>query len=411
MRRRAGGTRFNQYASRWLQAKIEGAYGEIRPNTQADYRCHVERHLIPALGHLVVEEIDREHCQTLKKRLVSETRELASDSHARDKRDAQGHRRRPLGAHAIRKILTTLAMILDEAVEDRLLEGNPARGKRMRIRVPKPERTFLEMDELALLLDAAREQDQPPAAEPMPTGLTGRMVAQLLAEGLPPSRIATKLEISRSTVSFHLRRLGVRTHPYASRQVALEILGRAGVRISELCNLKIGQVRLHGPDGGRFQITDSKTPTGVREVQMTPELAVVVREHIQRLRHIGLPAGPKAYLVPNTRGGKLDRHQVARIIDHASTTANQHQTTRDLPPLPHTTPHTLRRTYISIALLANQYDIKWVMHQVGHADSRMTLDVYAQLEQRAKRQHGQNFDRLIQEARKSLDVAEPSNVG
>jgi integrase len=208
--------------------------------------------------------------------------------------------------------------------------------------------------------------------------------------------------VSRSTVSFHLRQLGIQTHPYASRQVALEILGRAGVRVSELCNLKIGQVRLHGPDGGRFQITDSKTPTGIREVQMTPELAAAVREHIQRLRRIGLPAGPKAYLVPNTRGGKLDRHRVARIIDQAAGTANQHQVARDFPPLPHTTPHTLRRTYISIALLANQFDIKWVMRQVGHADSRMTLDVYAQLEQRAKRQHGQNFDKLIQQARDNL---------
>ena len=43
---------------------------------------------------------------------------------------------------------------------------------------------------------------------------------------------------------------------------------------------------------------------------------------------------------------------------------------KGLPPLPDTTPHTLRRTYISIALLANNFDVKWVMGQVGHADSR-----------------------------------------
>jgi hypothetical protein len=39
------------------------------------------------------------------------------------------------------------------------------------------------------------------------------------------------------------------------------------------------------------------------------------------------------------------------------------------------------------------------MAQVGHADSRMTMDVYAQLEQRAKRDHGESFDRLLREAR------------
>ena len=45
-----------------------------------------------------------------------------------------------------------------------------------------------------------------------------------------------------------------------------------------------------------------------------------------------------------------------------------------LPELPRTTPHSLRRTYISIALRANDYDVKFVMAQVGHADSKMTIE-------------------------------------
>jgi len=51
-----------------------------------------------------------------------------------------------------------------------------------------------------------------------------------------------------------------------------------------------------------------------------------------------------------------------------------------------------------IALLANNFDVKWVMSQVGHADSKMTMDVYAQLEQRLKRDHGASFDRLVRQA-------------
>jgi predicted nucleotidyltransferase len=39
------------------------------------------------------------------------------------------------------------------------------------------------------------------------------------------------------------------------------------------------------------------------------------------------------------------------------------------------------------------------MGQVGHADSKMTMDVYAQLEQRVERSHGTNFDRLLRSAR------------
>ena len=75
---------------------------------------------------------------------------------------------------------------------------------------------------------------------------------------------------------------------------------------------------------------------------------------------------------------------------------------RGLPPLPNTTPHTLRRTYISIALLANSFDVLWVMSQVGHADSKMTMDVYAQLQQRVEREHGRAFDALVRKAREQL---------
>ncbi|MHB1539463.1 MAG: tyrosine-type recombinase/integrase [Solirubrobacteraceae bacterium] len=89
------------------------------------------------------------------------------------------------------------------------------------------------------------------------------------------------------------------------------------------------------------------------------------------------------------------------MLAKASARASEQQLAKGLPPLPRTSPHTLRRTYISIALVANSFDVKWVMAQVGHADSRMTMDVYAQLEQRAKREHGESFDRLIRQARQS----------
>jgi hypothetical protein len=60
------------------------------------------------------------------------------------------------------------------------------------------------------------------------------------------------------------------------------------------------------------------------------------------------------------------------------------------------------RFRISIALLANRFDVLWVMGQVGHADSKMTLDVYAQLQQRVKREHGRAFDTLVRQAREQL---------
>ena len=378
-------------------------FGEVRESTVADYRWCIERHLLPIFGDCTVEEIDRGRCLQFKARLVSDARELRKAlEEGQDLRDERGRRRRPLGPNSIRKVLRSLAAILEDAVEDELLESNPARGKRMRVKVPKPERTFLEMDELALLLEAAGAQDllleEPPSFSEL--GLSTRRVAHLLGKGYRPWQIAKRLGVTRSTVSFHLRRLEVSAgRGYGGRRVAAEILGRTGVRVSELCDLRIGQVRLHGGDGGRFRIVDAKTQAGIREVQMTPELAAVVGEHLMRLRRAGAPTGPGAYVAPNVNGGRSDRGRIARILTKASARASEQLLARGMAPLPHTTPHTLRRTYISIALLANNFDVKWVMGQVGHADSRMTMDVYAQLEQRAKRDHGESFDRLVRQAR------------
>jgi hypothetical protein len=52
--------------------------------------------------------------------------------------------------------------------------------------------------------------------------------------------------------------------------------------------------------------------------------------------------------------------------------------------------------------VASRFDVLWVMRQVGHADSKMTMDVYAQLQQRAERQHGEAFDALVRRARARL---------
>ena len=107
----------------------------------------------------------------------------------------------------------------------------------------------------------------------------------------------------------------------------------------------------------------------------------------------------------------MSRQRAAAIVSEAAELASERLTARGLPALPNTTPHTLRRTYISIALLANRFDVLWVMSQVGHADSKMTMDVYAQLQQRVDREHGRAFDALVRQARGRLYGAEEVRIG
>ena len=291
-----------------------------------------------------------------------------------------------------------LAAILDEAIEDEHIDRNPARSRRMRVKVPKPARTFLEMDELVALTDAAAEQDARRAAAP-----TRRRRETAARQQSPPlgARDASNrhrdraraVEGDRELPPSPARRRGPTT--YVGRRAIVATLGGSGVRVSELCDIRIRELRLHAATGAHFRIPDAKSEAGIREVQVSPDLVDELVAHLDNLRRAGRSTEPDAYLFPNLRGGRMSRQRAARSSARPPSSRPSGSAARGLPALPNTTPHTLRRTYISIALLANRFDVLWVMSQVGHADSKMTMDVYAQLQQRVDREHGRAFDALV----------------
>jgi integrase len=405
---RDGATSYDDYARNWLQGKIEGLIGDrpLAATSESDYRWRLAFSRSFFAGKRV-EEIDRDDALAFKAHLIATSRaNREAIAAGADLRDRHGRQLVPLSPASIKKIIQIFAAVLDEAVEDRLRPDNPARSRRMRIRVPKPKRPFLEMDELAALFAAARDQDVPVPdlrALDLRPGSTAEKVARLAATGLRPGQIAEQLTISKGNVTYHLHRLGLRVgRGYIGRRAICELLGRGGLRVSELCDLKIGDVRLHAAEGARFRIVDAKTEAGERVVEATPALTQVLIEHLDRLRRAGMPTGPGDYLMPNSRGGRISRQRVRAIVATAADLASERLLGLGFPPLPKTSPHALRRTYISVALVANNFDLEWVMSQVGHTDSKMTMDVYAQLQQRVKRQHGEHFDQLIRGADEEL---------
>ena len=66
------------------------------------------------------------------------------------------------------------------------------------------------------------------------------------------------------------------------------------------------------------------------------------------------------------------------------TRTNELRAERGVPALPRVSPHALRRTYISLMIEAGA-PLPYVMRQVGHEDSRTTLEVYAQVQRRLSR--------------------------
>jgi integrase len=410
---------FHEFASYWLQAKLEGIIGKkpISANTHAGYKISLQNHLLPFFGRYRLDEIDKDLCAAFKKHLIKEAHELTEALAAgANLRDENNRTLRPLGPASIRGLLNLLGQIVEEAVEDELISFNHARSKRLKVHVPKPRRTFLEMDELACVEDAAAEQDPSLerfalAAREARDGSTAQAVAIRLSEGKRQKQIVAELGVAPGTVHFHVRKLGaVRVGVYIGRKAIVCTLGRSGVRNGELSGIRIGHLRLHDLNNSRLDIPDAKTETGIRVVEISPYLAEVLIAHIDRLRKAGRATGPEAFLFPNEHGNRMTRKRVGLIVREAAVLATKKMSELGLPPLQHITPHSLRRTYISIELLASEFDLKWVMAQVGHADSKMTLDVYNQLQQRVKREHGASFDRLIHDARAALyggDKQEP----
>lgn len=118
---------FHEYASAWLTAKVQGVLGDkpIDETTRLDYRWRLTRHLLPFFAAFRIDQIDRELCLAFKAYKLQEAHEVREALAAgADVRDRQGRRARPLSAASIRKLIDTLAAILDDAIEDELIDRN-----------------------------------------------------------------------------------------------------------------------------------------------------------------------------------------------------------------------------------------------------------------------------------------------
>lgn len=294
----AGDETLHVTASRWWQRRE----GELRPKTVVDYRWRLD-YLLGYLAGEPTASIDARKVDDFRQKLVG----------------------RGLGARSVNMVLDLLAQVLDDAVEYGLVDTNAARGKRRRMRVPRPRRTFLEPDQVIALLDSA-----------------GAWEASLPA------------------------------HRRCGRRAMLACLTLAGLRVSELVAADRDDLDLAG---GRLRVRDSKTEAGVRQVELTGFLLDELLTYVADRQ----PAGP---LFQTSRGRRQDADNIRkRLLAPAVERANLVR--GDLPSLPPVTPHSLRRTFASLALAAGR-DPRWVMAQMGHTDARLTLSIYAQVMQRQR---------------------------
>jgi integrase len=156
----------------------------------------------------------------------------------------------------------------------------------------------------------------------------------------------------------------------------LATLGLAGLRISELVDLRVGQVDL---TRGRFKLADAKTEAGVREVEITLYLRDELLEHVMDRRARGLPFEPSDHFFGTSTGNRRDPDRFRdRILARAVERASTNLTDAGLPPLPEITPHSLRRTWATFAATIGR-DPKWIAAQIGHVSPAFTFSVYQQV--------------------------------
>ena len=131
----------------------------------------------------------------------------------------------------------------------------------------------------------------------------------------------------------------------------LEILYGSGVRVSELCTLQLGQVKL----SERVLIVWGK---GAKERRVPlGEPSAIALESWLASRHEVVPAEAGAVVFANERGKPLTPRDVRRILDRRSSTP--------------THPHALRHTFAT-HLLDGGADLRAVQELLGHADVATT---------------------------------------
>lgn len=304
---------FHVFATEWLEGrKVAG----LRPKTIEYLEWALTEHLLGYFAAMRVNEITIEAVDRYATVKAAETKTVGKDKETREVRR--------LSNATINKTLDVLSGVLEAAVEYGHLQRNPAKGKRRRLPVTKPARSWLDRaDHIAALLDAATVID--------------------------------KAAIERK----------------GQRRALLATLAYAGLRIGETLDLRWGDVDLAR---GTIVVRASKTDAGVREVNVLP----VLRDELVAYRATLGDVRRDARVFGTSTGGRQSETNVRRrILQPAVKQANERLAKRDAEPLPTgLTPHSLRRTFASI-LVALGEDPAYVIAQLGHTDPTLTLRIYA----------------------------------
>lgn len=126
---------FKEYADSWFKTYKEGV---LKPTTVMGYKSNLKRHIYPAIGDLELSTITTEDIQ----QFLTDRKDLAKNT--------------------LHTMLVLISEVLDAAVEDKLIERNPAASKRVFIpSEKKSERAALTREQLLEIIRMIDSLDNP----------------------------------------------------------------------------------------------------------------------------------------------------------------------------------------------------------------------------------------------------------
>jgi integrase len=328
--RRAPGPRgatpdFGSFAT----AVISSREGQVAAGTFEYLRWGLA-HLMPSFGSWNLREIDIEAVDLYREHKVreSDARRCAIESR-QPRRDARGRLLRPLAPSSINKTIDILRWILSVADEYGHISGNPAQGRRRRLREPPRRPVYLDAaEQIEALLEAAAQLDRDP---------------------------------------------GFRC---SDRRAIIATFVLAGLRAEELGGLLWRHVDLvHG----RIRVECSKTEAGLREIDLMPLLRDTLLAHRNDARY----TAPDDPVFPTRTGRHRDKDNLRfRVLTPALRRADELLIEHGRPPLPAgISPHKLRHTFASLLIACGDAPT-YVTYQLGHVAPEFTLRVYGHMMRR-----------------------------
>lgn len=370
---------------------------QLRDSTIERITWALDGHLVPFFGKKRPSQITPELVERYAAHEVAQRTRIAElREDGKYLTGPRGGAMREMSNVSINRALTLLAELLTWTEGKGWTHGpNAAVGYRLK----EAQRiTFaLEPDELADLLAAVATPRPPRRPSARTAALMETSVRLRDEDGLEWQVIGRRLGIVASTAYYHYTRAKSAAARVDARRaevdhVFVSVLAGSGARVTELCKLDVEDVDL---PHSKFLIADSKTPTGIREVKMTPALVKLVRGYFASRPDLA----PNQAAFPNSRGTRRTKDSVNKqVLVPAIALANELRAERSERKLPRVTPHVMRHTYITLAFEAG-YSVPYVMQQVGHREPGTTMKIYAKVCARRDREvHDAAFDGLLADA-------------